>query len=530
MPNNCLYMANQFYALWGEKDANYEMNGTLMNFIKGKVGLNEDKIVWSGLVNVRDLGTSDELRNLLLSCVSNEHISFDSTDRLKHSIGRGGLDYIRLMDKEEVKAVDAVVYPTEDEIINLMKIAGDVIELVPFGGGTTVTGGVSPSGTRRFSVSIDTAKLDSIILHRENNVLEVGAGVKGPRLEEEINKLGMTLGNFPESFYYSTVGGWIATNAAGQESNRYGKMRDMIIGLRMQSPTGTYQDRIVPGESAFFRLSDVAIGSEGAFGIITRAWLKVHKKPDRSFYRAYIFDSFSEGLESLRKKFTSGQMPTVSRLSDEDETELSLMGVEDKFLNNLFKRYVNFRTNGKSGAMLIVISDRKEEIEFESGMSLGSLPSKFWEKERYSRPMMYNELLKRGIVAETIETSATWDKLDTINKSTRKAFAEVTESMNVKGMILCHSSHQYVTGSALYFTFIFYSKENKASALNRIRDAIMENILAKGGSISHHHGIGSLQSKYLKEYKGNLYGLTENIKNYFDPKNSLVPGVLTQGK
>jgi alkyldihydroxyacetonephosphate synthase len=223
-------------------------------------------------------------------------------------------------------------------------------------------------------------------------------------------------------------------------------------------------------------------------------------------------------------------MPTVSRLSDEDETELSLMGVEDKFLNNLFKRYVNFRMNGKRGAMLIAISDRKEEIEFESGLSLGSLPSKFWEKERYSRPMMYNELLKRGIVAETIETSATWDKLDTINKSTRKAFAEVTESLNVKGMILCHSSHQYITGSALYFTFIFYSKENKASALKRIRDAIMENILAKGGSISHHHGIGSLQSKYLREYKGNLYGLTENIKNYFDPKNSLVPGVLTQGK
>ncbi|MGC8562837.1 MAG: FAD-binding oxidoreductase [Thermoplasmata archaeon] len=523
-------MANQFYALWGDRNADYEMNGTLLDFIREKVGLKDDKIIWSGLVEARDLEESEELKKLLMRSISGDHISFDSTDRLKHSIGRGGLDYIKLMDNEKIKIVDAVVYPSEDEIKNLVTMAGDEIELVPFGGGTTVTGGVSPSGTRKFSVSIDTERLDSIILYSGNNVLEVGAGVKGPKLEEEINKQGMTLGNFPESFYYSTIGGWIATNAAGQESNRYGKIRDMIIGLRMQSPTGTYQDVIVPGESAFFRLSDIATGSEGAFGIITRAWLKVHKKPEKMFYRAYMFNSFSEGLESLRKKFTSGQMPTISRLSDEDETELSLMGVEDKFLNNLFKRYVNFRMNGKKGAMLIAISDRDEEIEFESGLSLGSLPAKFWERERYSRPMMYNELLKRGIVAETIETSATWDKLSTLNQSTRKVFFEVTEALNIKGLLLCHSSHQYVTGSALYFTFIFYSNDHRESALNKIRDGIMENILAQGGSISHHHGIGSLQSKYLREYKGNLYGVIENMKNYFDPKDSLVPGVLRQEK
>ncbi len=521
-------MDSGLYSLWGDEKQEYHMNQKLLKYIRDKVGLKEDRVIWNGYYKTDGISSSSELNQILTSCISAGNISFDPKDRLRHSIGRSGADYIRLMEGNVNAVVDAVVYPTEDEIRCLLQSRRKDLEIIPFGGGTSVTGGVSPSGTRKFSVCMDLERLDAIEVDRNNNILEAGAGVKGPRLEEELSKHGLTLGNFPESFHYSTLGGWIATNAAGQESNRYGKLREMVLGLRMESPLGTFQDRIVPGESAFFRLADIAVGSEGSFGIVTKAWLKVHRKPERLYYSSYIFKSFEDGIEALRVKFTDDEVPMISRLSDEDETDLSIMGIEDTFLTNIFKRYIGFRTHNVPGSILIAVSDRKDEITFDGGIGLSSIPAKFWERERYSRPLMYNELLKRGIVAETIETSAEWSKLNEIHGSTRKRFQETVEELNISGMILCHSSHQYVTGSALYFTFLFYSDKNREQVLKKIRDAIMDNIISSGGSISHHHGIGTIQSRHIRDYKGNLYDLTRKVKSEFDPESTLVPGILGQ--
>jgi alkyldihydroxyacetonephosphate synthase len=521
-------MDSGLYSLWGEEKQEYHMNQKLLNYIRDKVGLKEDRVIWNGYYKVDEIPGSSELKQILTSCISEVNISFDSRDRLRHSIGRSGGDYIRLLEGSIDRIVDAVVYPTEDEIKCLLQKRHKELEIIPFGGGTTVTGGVIPSGTRRFTVSLDLARLDTIVVDEINNILVVGAGVKGPKIEEELSKHGLTLGNFPESFLYSTIGGWIATNAAGQESNRYGKLKEMVLGLRMESSRGTFQDRIVPGESAFFRLADVAVGSEGAFGVVTRAWLKVHRKPEKLYYSSYIFKSFDTGIEALREKFTEEKMPMISRLSDEDETDLSMMGVDESFMTNIFKKYVGFRTHNVPGALLIAVSDNKYETAFDGGISLSSIPAKIWERDRYSRPLMYNELLKRGIVAETIETSSEWSKLNEIHRSTRKKFQETMEEMNVKGIILCHSSHQYVTGSALYFTFLFYSDKDRGPILEKVREAILDNIISKGGSISHHHGIGTIQSKYMGNYKGNLYEVIKKMKSEFDPDGNLVPGILEQ--
>ncbi len=526
MVKNYLSMGDRMYALWGSDKEEFHMKSALLDYIRNKVGLKEDKILWSGYAEFDNFKKSDELEGILASCVSPENTSFDSSERVKHSIGRSGKDYIPLIEKKDFRVVDAVVYPNEDEIRRLLQSRNKLLEIVPFGGGTTVTGGVSPSGNKKYSVSVDLEKLKALSVDMTNHILEAGTGLKGPEIEAELSKHGLTLGNFPESFFYSTLGGWIATNAAGQESNRYGKIKDMIISLRMESPTGSYQDHVVPGESAFFRLSDIAVGSEGAYGIVTKAWLKVHNKPERLFYNSYIFKSFGDGLAALRERLSNDKIPMISRLSDEEETELSFMGIEDNFITNLFKRYVSFRTHGIPGALLIAVSEKKEEIKFEGGASLGSVPPKFWYRERYSRPYMYNELLKRGIIAETIETSAKWDGLDRIHKTTKKRFDEILEELKLNGLIMCHSSHQYVTGSALYFTFLFYSRDNREKALERIRDGIMENILSEGGSISHHHGIGTAQSKYVKSYKGKMYEVAQGIKSQFDPDDTLVPGIM----
>ncbi len=521
-------MESGFYSLWGDENQEYHMSQPLLKYIEDKLGIEDDKMIWNGRYSVGQLSESSELKQILSSCLSSDNISFDSLDRLKHSVGKGGADYIRLLEGKVERVVDAVIYPAEEEIRCLLQKGNRELEIIPFGGGTTVTGGITPSGTRKYVVSLDLSKLDTIIVDSKNNIVEAGGGVKGPKIEEELSKYGLTLGNFPESFIYSTLGGWVATNAAGQESNRYGKLKEMVIGLRMESQSGTYQDRIVPGESAFFRLADVAVGSEGAFGVITRAWLKAHRKPERLYYSSFIFRSFDEGIDSLREKFTNERAPIISRLSDEEETSLTLLGVEDSFLTKMFKKYIGLRTGNAPGSMLIVVSDTKEEVRFKGGSGLSSIPAKIWERERFSRPFMYNELLKRGIIAETIETSAEWSKLSEIHKSTREKFNKTIQELNIKGIILCHSSHQYVTGSALYFTFLFYAERDRGALLDRIRREIMENIISKGGAISHHHGIGTTQSNYIRDYKGNLYEIARRMKSEFDPSNSLVPGILSQ--
>jgi len=523
-------MSNRWFALWGEEKYSEEVSPSLLSLVKDKVGFKREGSIWDGYYNVDDLPISSELSAVLSELISPEHISFDSVDRAKHSFGKGGIDYIRLMENKKARIVDAVVYPDEEEVGKIVRNAGKKFIIIPYGGGTSVTGGLTPEETEKFVVSVDLERLNTLVVDEKNYILEAGAGAKGPEIESMLRKFGLTLGNFPESFDYSTVGGWIGTNATGQESNRYGRARDFVLGLKIETPIGTFSDNIVPGESAFFKLSDIAIGNEGTFGIVTKAWLRLHKIPEKLYFKAYMFKSFSEGLESLMDKFKGGSVPIVSRLSDESETELSMATIEDSAANNIFKKYISFRGYGGQSAILIAMSDKKEDVTFNHGLNLGSIPARYWYRDRFSRPYIYNELLKKGIVADTIETSATWDKLENIHKTTRQKFEETIQSLGIKGTVMCHASHQYVNGSALYFTFIFYSEKEMESNLFTIRDEMIRNIIKNGGSITHHHGIGKFYSQFLKDYKGRTYDLINAVKDFFDPDNSINPGILASNQ
>ncbi|MGC8618647.1 MAG: FAD-binding oxidoreductase [Thermoplasmata archaeon] len=518
-------MSNSAYILWGREGETEDGDYALVALISRKMGLSSTEEIWSGFADHEGLSASSELDEILGRYVAKERVSFDPEIRIKHSIGMGGVDYARILDGGKIRIVDAVIFPNEEETAKILRSREKDIEILVYGGGTTVTGGVSPPGRRKYSVSLDTSNLNFLRVDLENLVMEVGGGVTGPRAEEEASKFGLTLGNFPESFYYSTVGGWISTNAAGQESNRYGKTRDMVIAVRMETPIGRFEDRVTPGESAFFKVSDLAVGSEGNFGVVTRAWMRLNPKPSKLYFRAYIFPSFHEGLLSLRKRFSSGVSPIISRLSDDVETSLYLAAAGDSMAVRLFRKYVSGRMHGKEGSLLVVVSDKKEHLHFEGGVSIGSLPAKYWYRERYSRPFMYNRMLKTGIVAETIETSAKWSQLGEIYDSTKKVFDETISSMGIKALLMCHSSHQYLTGSVLYFTFLFYAEDNREEKLYAIRDALLRNIITRGGSISHHHGIGTIHSKFLAEYKGNALSIIREIKRYLDPDRILGVGL-----
>ncbi|MEM3933543.1 MAG: FAD-binding oxidoreductase [Thermoplasmatales archaeon] len=518
-------MSNPIYALWGKENEKAVEESHVVKLISSMMGVNISDDIWSGYVEPSTTSESGELREILEKYIAKERISFEPAIRMKHSVGMGGADYARILDGGDLKIVDAVIFPNESETAGLLRAREKKIQIIVHGGGTSVTGSTLLKKNREYLVSLDTSNMNFINVDPVNMIIEVGAGVPGPKAEEEAEKFGLTLGNFPESFYYSTVGGWISTNAAGQESNRYGKTKDMVIGVRMETPIGTFEDRITPGESAFFKVSDIAVGSEGNFGVITRAWMRLNPKPKKLFFSSYIFPTFEDGIKSMMRRITDGHVPMILRLSDDVESSLYLAGANDNIGTKFFKRYIDWRMKGKIGSLLIVVSDNKEDIDFKGGIKLGSLPAKYWYKERYSRPYIYNKLLKMGIIAETVETSAKWSLVNEIYESTREVFRETSSKMKIRSILMCHASHEYATGSALYFTFLFHTPENKEETVYSLRDAIVKNIILKGGSISHHHGIGTIQSKFLPDYKGNTIELIRAVKRFLDPDGILGPGL-----
>lgn len=516
-------MENKVYFLWGKEGKKYDANVSLFNYIYDKLNKSKE-IEWDGYYIIKDLEKSDELEKILKEILPENEISFDPVVRFYHSLGRGSFDYVRIIEKSKIKIVDAVIFPREEEIPDVFNKLKNVAEIITYGGGTSVTGGINPSKKKKYSISLDTKNLNVFNLDEESMVLEVGAGITGPELEKRLNEKNLTMGNFPESFEYSTVGGWIATNAAGQESNRYGKIKDMVIGIKLITPSGIFVDHKTPAESAFFKVSDIGIGSEGAFGIISRAWVKVHRMPEKIYYKSYMFKSFDEGIDALRDEFFNERIPIVARLSDEQETLLSILSIKDNFLTKLFKFYLKERHVLENGSILILVNDKK--IDLKSGISLGSSPSKLWRNTRYDRPYLYNELLKYGIIAETIETSASWKDVKNLHKNVIDAFNEEVNKNSINGIIMCHASHEYLTGTALYFTFLFYSKNNKEENLLKLRETVINTILENNGSISHHHGIGTYLSDKFISYKGSEYDLIKIMKNKLDPENMLNPEII----
>ncbi len=519
-------MDEKYFVLWGDKEKNIENFAKLIEYISRELGNKNQNEVWDGYYSKINYRSNPDISDILKEIVKGEHVSFDLKERFYHSFGKGGIDFAKFMDSKPVDIVDAVVYPDEKELINLIESLGSKASFIAYGGGTSVTGGLSPNLNERVIISIDLRNMNQIQIDKENMIVETGAGVKGPELEDVLNKSGFTLGHFPESFLHSTVGGWIATNAAGQESNRYGKMKDIVVGVRMITPRGIIEDKIVPNQSSYFGVRDIAIGSEGAYGIITKAVLKIRKLPERLYYDSYLFNNFKDGIDALRSMFSNGEYPLVSRLSDPVETNLSFMGIDDNFKTRLFKRYLGMKGLNENSSLLIIVNEKGKVHNVYNGIHIGSSPAKVWREGRYDRPYLYNALLKRGILADTIETSATWNNIIPIYDNVRTVFQKELNKLNVKGMIMCHLSHEYSLGSAIYFTYLLYANISREEILDSIRNSIVETIISNGGAISHHHGIGRTFKRFLKDYEGLNYEIIKSVKMTLDPDNLMNPGLI----
>jgi alkyldihydroxyacetonephosphate synthase len=388
---------------------------------------------------------------------------------------------------------------------------------VPFGAGSGVCGGVLPPAA---SIVLDLSAMDRILDVNETALtVTVQAGKRGDTFEKELQASGYSMGNFPQSIALSTVGGWVATRASGQFSTRYGSMEDMLIGFEAVLASGqVVRLRPAPRRATGPDLCGLLLGSEGTLAVLTELDLRIHPQAEHVRSAAYEFADMGAGLDVIRRVMRAGWRPAVLRLYDDVESARH------------FAEHV-----GGGGCLLLVVSEGpRAGVEAEAaavadlaagggGASRGDAPVVHWLAHRNEVPS-WDRLFDQGIIADTLEVTAPWDRADRI-------YADVTAALHrVPGLIMtsAHSSHSYLQGTCLYVTLVLRPDTLAAGAAlyEQCWDAAMKATLAAGGSISHHHGIGRVRRHWLREELGSAYVLLQSLKTALDPKGILNPGVL----
>lgn len=487
-----------------------------------------------------------------LSQIMPENIFTDKMTRLRHAVGKSYHDLLRLRYRQDLHFPDAVVFPhREEEIQELFRWAeAQKVALVPFGGGTSVVGGVEAicSTAQVATVTVNLRGLDKIIaFHPESLLVEAEAGITGPRLEEYLNVRGFTLGHSPESFVYSTLGGWLAARSAGQFSTRYGKIEEMVESVRMVTPRGVWETRPIPASATGPDLKQWIVGSEGTFGIITKAALHIHPLPKQKFYRAYLFPEFTEGVDFVQNLMKAGSRPALVRLLDGAETDFALalvkwptrpIGAQAAAWSLKWLDFHGFKSSRRS-LLLLGFEGSRAEVKAEKSLakrllaahkvfSLGQSPAFMWYRHRHEHPYLRDELIDRALLLDTLETASEWHRVLPLYQAVREAIHKTLVELNIPGVVLGHLSHLYQQGSSLYFIILAQpSLHKELEQWWRIKTAASDAILRHGGTISHHHGIGTDHAIWFRQEIDSVsLGALQNLKAYVDPAGVLNPGKL----
>jgi alkyldihydroxyacetonephosphate synthase len=410
----------------------------------------------------------------------------------------------------------------------------EFIEIIPFGGGTTVLGGITP--TKNPSLSVDMMHFKTIDLDEISHTANLGAGLRGPEIEEKLEKNGFTLGHFPQSFEFSTLGGWVATRSAGQASTKYGKIEDMVLGLRMVTPKGIIRVLPHPASSTGPGLKNLYIGSEGIFGIITSATLQVKSIPRVREYKGFFFKTFHEGIRAIRTFMQNGIAPAVVRLSDVEETAVSLALSQKKGITKEGLGSWVLQKSGFRCLLILGMEGSREEVAYESevsryvikefhGLGVGKSAGEAWKKERFRHPYLRDALLERGVMIDTLETVTSWNNLEELHRKTKEAIEKTIGKRGIRSIVMAHISHVYETGACLYFTFMAPQAKDKISQWEDVKSVATRTILESGGALSHHHGIGIDHALFfIAEHGKEGVEAVRRTKMLFDPSGILNPG------
>lgn len=482
----------------------------------------------------------------LTNIVGEEFFKDDHDTRVMHAYGRSYPDLLRLRLGTCDIAPDAIVYPgSEEEIAALLEeCATRCIAVIPFGGGTSVAGGVEAvRGTYSKAISISMLRFNKIVeINTTAMTTTVQPGVFGPDLETELAKHGVTVGHFPQSFEFSTIGGWASCRSAGQESSGYGRIDKNIIGLRIITPRGPVTIRPLPSTAAGPDPRQFFLGSEGVFGIITEITVQVHKKPETMVFDCYFFPSFAEGVEVFRQLEQNGDMPHLARLSDEKETNFGIKQLGGGKLGQTLSRYLALRGQTTpcmavfafGGSAISARSDREAlavKLIGKGGVRLGPTAGMMWVKERFTSPYLRDVMMTSNIAVDTLETCTTWDNAMNLHRHIVADMEAAGEKHGTPLYLFCHVSHLYESGCSLYYTYFMKEKEGEElQQWSDVKDAATTAMETYGGTCTHHHGVGQDHAPGLLVENGDLWiDFLRYAKDFYDPAGILNPGKLQYG-
>ncbi|MBV5244471.1 MULTISPECIES: FAD-binding oxidoreductase [Mycolicibacterium] len=519
---------------WGDPDAAKPLSPGIRSLLHQALGIDGTPLDEPTLdqVRLRPSALSPGDRDGLSAIIGAEHVTVDDRARLLRAGGKSTLDLLRRRDFGVQDAPDAVLLPGgEDEIAEVLRYcAHRSIAVVPFGGGTSVVGGVDPlRGDFKAVVSLDLRRLDE--LHSLDDVsweAELGAGLTGPEAERLLGERGFSLGHYPQSFLFATIGGFAATRSSGQDSAGYGRFNDMVRGLRAVTPAGVLDLGRAPESAAGPDLRQLLIGSEGAFGIITRVRVRVHPVPEVTRYEAWSFPDFATGADALRAVVQTGTGPTVIRLSDEAETGVNLATTENIGEQKITGGCLAITAfEGTEAHVASRHAETRDLLAAKGGTSLGEAPAKAWEHGRFNAPYLRDALLSAGALCETLETATNWSNVAALKAAVTEALTRSLEDSGTPALVLCHISHVYPTGASLYFTVVAAQRGNPIEQWRKAKAAASDAMVRTGATITHHHAVGADHRPWMTDEVGGLgVSVLRAVKSVLDPAGILNPGKL----
>ena len=465
--------------------------------------------------------------------------------RLRHARGHSFPDWVALRSGDAGPYPDGVAFPeSEEDVRALLDVAVETgARLIPYGGGTSVVGHVNPLPGDRPVLTVDLARLSGLsALDEVSNLATFGAGARGPDLEAQLRAHGRTLGHFPQSFEYSTLGGWIATRSTGQQSLGYGRIEHLFAGGRMVAPAGTLElPSNLPASAAGPNLRELVLGSEGRLGIITEATVRVSPLPEQEEFHAVFFPDFEQGRAAVREMLQARLPLSMVRLSTATETETTLAMAGHELLLGGLSAYLRLRGVGEGKCMMvfgatghnsIVDLGRREALRIaraHDGVYGTQTFGKEWHKNRFTSPYLRNTLWDAGYGIDTLETATDWtgvaDLIPAIERAIREAMPD-----GERVHVFTHMSHLYPYGTSVYVQYVFRLAETPEATLRRwsaMKRAASETIVDYGATISHQHGVGVDHKPYLAAEKSALGMETLRAAvETFDPDGLMNPGKL----
>jgi alkyldihydroxyacetonephosphate synthase len=459
--------------------------------------------------------------------------SCDPHDRASHALGKSYMDVVRGFRGEFSEPPDFVARPRHERDLEALLewCTAERVAAVPFGGGTSVVGGVTPQlgPGHNGCVSIDLGKLDGLLdLDESSRAARIGAGATGPALEAALGEHGLTLRHFPQSFEYSTLGGWIATRAGGHFATVWTHIEDFLESVRAITPSGVWESRRVPGSGAGPSPDRMLAGSEGILGVITSAWVRVAPRPSHRASVGVRFETFARGADCVQEISQSGLHPANCRLLDAGEAGLTMAGDGNHALLVLGFESTDHPVE-QSLARALEICGEHGGTAAARGEGAGGDAVQSWRGAFIGAPYVRDLLVAMGIVSETFETAITWERFPAFHARVMQAAREaVREACGPGGSVFCRFTHVYPDGPAPYFTVLAPARRGQeVEQWSAVKQAVSEVLIEQGATITHHHAVGRDHRPWYDRQRPDPFAAAlRGAKAALDPAGVMNPGVL----